>query len=316
LQTSAGVFGSPIIVSDVGALGPRAVRAADLDGDLDNDLVSANFDSSNVMIKLQTAPGTFSGGATLLSDPTLIRPFHVTLADLDGTCKLVVADAGLRALIQVDPASGDRTLRSGDTQGNGPFFALPAAVGTTDSGNLLVMDAGIPALFQVDPDSGDRLVISNGAGSGPDFLNPEAFAEEAAGTLVVVDRARAAVLRIDPSNGDRSLLSGQGPSVAVSPPTGKFVQTQSFDLAVILDAAGLSVVSGSAVMDSADITATFVSCVQPGTLVSGGSTFRCPGLMVGSLGPGEHTFTITLNLSDGSQVSDTAVWTVLESREP
>ncbi|MGH7266699.1 MAG: hypothetical protein ACREMB_17890 [Candidatus Rokuibacteriota bacterium] len=57
-------------------------------------------------------------------------------------------------------------------------------------------------------------------------------------------------------------------------------------------------------------------CLVFGTRLSGGQTVRCPGLTGGLFGTGVHTMTITLFLSDGSVVSDTAEWHVQANSEP
>lgn len=109
-----------------------------------------------------------------------------------------------------------------------------------------------------------------------------------------------------------------GPLIAlhISPPSGNYVTTQGVDLALIIEASGLSVVGGRATLDGSDVTAPLVRCVIPGTLVSGGQTFRCPGLRGGIVRPGTHTLNITLNLNDGSSVSDSVTWKVLDNTEP
>lgn len=105
-------------------------------------------------------------------------------------------------------------------------------------------------------------------------------------------------------------------ALTISPPSGAYVTTQGFDLALIVEAGCLSVLGGSATLDGSDVTAALVSCVIPGTLVSGGQTFRCPGLTGGTFGTGTHTFSVTLDLSNGPSVSDTITWEVKENTEP
>lgn len=116
---------------------------------------------------------------------------------------------------------------------------------------------------------------------------------------------------------DDVAYSADGESnLIISPPSGDYVTTQGFDLTLIVYAPGLTVVGGSATLDGSDVTPALVSCIIPGTLISGGQTFRCPGITGGFLGTGTHTFGVTLNLSDGSSVSDSVTWEVKENTEP
>ena len=107
-------------------------------------------------------------------------------------------------------------------------------------------------------------------------------------------------------------------SLAISPPSGSYVTTQQFDLTLIVrvESEGTTVAGGSATFDGADVTANLASCLIPGTLVSGGWTFRCPGISVDSLGTGTHNLDVTLDLSDGSSVSDNVTWVVKENTDP
>ena len=104
----------------------------------------------------------------------------------------------------------------------------------------------------------------------------------------------------------------------LSPASGTYSTTQNFDLSLILKVSGdpVSVVGGSATLNGGDVTAALVGCIIPGTLVSGGNTFRCPGLSGAVLGIGTHTLAVTLDLSDGSSASDTVIWEVVGNTEP
>ena len=55
---------------------------------------------------------------------------------------------------------------------------------------------------------------------------------------------------------------------------------------------------------------------MPGTLISGGQTFRCPNITGEFLGEDTHTLNVTLDLSDGSSVSDSVTWEVVGNTEP
>lgn len=128
------------------------------------------------------------------------------------------------------------------------------------------------------------------------------------------------------------LLTGVGEGIAldvpavpssaltVFPPSGTLTTTLTFDvgLIVIIPSVpeGLSIVGGSASFDGIDVTANLVACIIPGTVLSGGNTFRCPSLSGAVLGSGVHTFSVILNLSNGASLSDAVTWEVLANSEP
>src|SRR5206468_492485 len=104
---------------------------------------------------------------------------------------LVVADGffGLKAVIRVDPHTGDRTVISSDaTTGQGPSFGDLHAIAVEADGHLVVAGSGFTGngnwVVRVDPHTGNRTVIS---GQGPDFGFPTGVAVEADGHLVVTD---------------------------------------------------------------------------------------------------------------------------------
>jgi len=105
-------------------------------------------------------------------------------------------------------------------------------------------------------------------------------------------------------------------TLIISPASSTFITTQRVDLEFIVDAPGLSVTGGTATLDDVDILASLGSCIIPGTLLSGGQTFRCPNLTGDFLGEGTHTLSVTLDLSDGSSVSDNVTWEVVGNTEP
>lgn len=73
---------------------------------------------------------------------------------------------------------------------------------------------------------------------------------------------------------------------------------------------------GVALLDGADVTDALRSCLIPGTLSSGGRTFRCPGVAGSALGAGTHSLTVSLNLTDGSTICDAVTWDVKQNAEP
>lgn len=104
--------------------------------------------------------------------------------------------------------------------------------------------------------------------------------------------------------------------VTILPASGALLTTEGFDLSLILEAPGRSLTGGRATLDGVDVTGALAGCIIPGTLLTGGQTFRCPGLRGRIFGPGTHILNVVLNLSDGSSVRDTVFWEVLANTEP
>ena len=66
------------------------------------------------------------------------------------------------------------------------------------------------------------------------------------------------------------LLSPSTSSLTISPPSGTYTTTQGFDLTLIVETQGLSVVGGSAKLNGADVFGALANCFIPGTLIIGG----------------------------------------------
>jgi hypothetical protein len=161
--------------------------------------------------------------------PALYSP--ETLA-VEASGGIVVGDTVLRALLRVDPVSGNRTVVSGclddlcsTTVGTGSSLGFPQALAVEAQGTLVVADAGVAethfttrALLRVEPRSGNRTVLSGCnnmtcsalVGTGPAFsqLFPDAIAITTNETLVVFDRGLVggAVLQVDLMTGARRIL--------------------------------------------------------------------------------------------------------------
>ncbi len=101
----------------------------------------------------------------------------------------------------------------------------------------------------------------------------------------------------------------------ISPTSGEYVTTQGFDLVLIVKTPDLSVESINATLDGNDVSGALSACVRPGTLISGGQTFRCSINAGVHLKEGNHVLNVMLDLSDDSTVSDTVTWDVLGNVE-
>lgn len=105
------------------------------------------------------------------------------------------------------------------------------------------------------------------------------------------------------------------PNLHISPATGRISTTQKFDLTLIVETRGHSITGGQAILDEADITTALKGCVIPGTTPPDGETLRCPNLSGLFLGAGMHQFSVNLDLSNGSTISDTVIWEVRDNAE-
>ncbi len=129
----------------------------------------------------------------------------------------LVADAGLQAVVRVDPLDSSRYVLGA------PFTASVRSLATTrvfcrneSTGQEVVMqtaetewDCGQLGLVASPGD-----VVFTGAwgtvdqpGGGPPFNSPEGVAVEADGRILVIDDLEDAVFRVDPATGNRTILS-------------------------------------------------------------------------------------------------------------
>lgn len=200
------------------------------------------FEASDIVITDRGAPGiaavvridSASGNRSVVSGcnnpscssvtgtgPAFNTPFGIAFEASDN---LMVADAF--ALLEVDPANGNRTVISGCTDvsctatvGSGEAFRRPAELAIEVGGDFLLADAdaAAPAVFHVDAGSGDRTVISGCAdaacnttvGSGPPFVAGIIGLERVGvGTLLVTDGEQGTLFQVDRNTGNRTVLSG------------------------------------------------------------------------------------------------------------
>jgi streptogramin lyase len=80
------------------------------------------------------------------------------IVEADG--HILVADSGLKAVVRIDPISGERTIVSDASTGSGPGFATPFSLAIEANGQIVVTDVGMRAVLRVDAQSGDRAIIS------------------------------------------------------------------------------------------------------------------------------------------------------------
>jgi len=105
------------------------------------------------------------------------------------------------------------------------------------------------------------------------------------------------------------------PQLSISPASGNYSSSQTIDLSLALRKPNVSVNSISATLNGGDVSADFNSCIISGTVNSGGLSFRCPAIGLNILDPGIYTFSVQLQLSDGTSATDSVTWNILETIE-
>ena len=116
----------------------------------------------------------FSGNRTAISfngsGSEFVYPSGIAAGPND---MLYVFDSNLKAVVMVDPSTGDRAVVTENTAGTGPGFADPRTVLYADDGYIYVMDAGPHqhwghwSLLRVDATTGERQWVSaNWYGTG------------------------------------------------------------------------------------------------------------------------------------------------------
>lgn len=125
---------------------------------------------------------------------------------------LVVTDRRAGVIIRVAPATGDRSILSGDGVGAGAALEAPGDVAIEATGDIVLVDGrfGPEVIVRVDPVTGDRTILSGaGVGAGPALSDAGPLAIEASGDIVV-GLGAGAVVRLDPTTGDRAVVSDSG----------------------------------------------------------------------------------------------------------
>lgn len=115
-------------------------------------------------------------------------------------------------IFSVDLNSGDRSIISSTTIGNGPVFNFASALmADSDRNQILVTDFYQNTLVRVDPVTGNRSILSgNGVGSGPVLSLPNSIQlDNDNGRALITNNLSHALTSIDLNSGDRSFISSQ-----------------------------------------------------------------------------------------------------------
>ncbi len=176
---------------------------------------------------------------------------------------ILAADSNQKAIIRVDPATGDRSVVSDNSTGTGPSFGNFGGIAVDSQGFILVTDQ-TNGVVRIDPLTGNRMVVSGGSiGSGPSFSTfLSGISVAANGDLLVADSLPNTLFRVDATTGDRSVVSsnsvGSGPAFGSSSPRGVAVDDAAGDafatdisndvlLRIDLDTGDRSIASGATV---------------------------------------------------------------------
>ena len=107
--------------------------------------------------------------------------------------------------------------------------------------------------------------------------------------------------------------------MTISPPTGRYVTGQTFDLAIIISGPKATVESGSfrfgpqsaATWDWVDISSELSTCLIEGRLTDADSTiFLCRNVPTALAGPGRFGVLASVVLSDGTALTDLLTWEI------
>ena len=123
---------------------------------------------------------------------------------------ILVSDRGLKAIVQVDPVTGDRRIVSSASVGMGVVFSENQGIAIEADGSLVVVETIEERVIRVDPITGDRQVVTDSKsvvqiGSGPELGTSFGITVDPASDLLVASNLPTGglVMRVDPVTGDR-----------------------------------------------------------------------------------------------------------------
>jgi hypothetical protein len=252
----------------------------------------------------------------------------------------IVNDFGANARLHPDTGSlvAQDTPLSGTTTPTVDSLAYDNQVAGATQTTLYALNTGGNQLARIGgvngtPSANGGVVTNIGALGGASLLGTAvsldfapsgtlyaAYGFQGAGySLYIVNTATGAASLVGLIGTGAAAIDGiavANPGLTISPGSGTYTTQQRFDMVLLLNAPGRSVVGGLAVFDGINATGYVAGCVSVGHTASGLTTFRCPGFGGPLFGPGTHTFSVSLVLDNGGSVSASTTWNVLPSTEP
>lgn len=253
----------------------------------------------------------------------------------DGT-NLWGSSATSDSIAQMNPADGS-VIMSFPSPGTGPLGLA------FDGTSLWNADWETNLVYQIDPADGTMLSSFATPDARPSGLTFDGqllwVANRDADTITQVDQLNAgAIVTTIPApgqNGEGLAFDGSYlwnsdlfddlisqldtglvfPKLTVSPPSGKYALTQSFDITLLVEDTVQAVTGATVLLDGGDVSAPYQSCAILGSLANG-VTFRCPSIPGSFIGAGIHQLEVTVDLASGSSLSNSVSWEILDSSEP
>jgi hypothetical protein len=168
-----------------------------------------------VEVNKSTGARTLISGNGRGSGPALQIPASMRV-EASGDILVTDVDAatGIPQLLRIDPATGNRTVLTGNGAGSGPAVNV-AAVGL-ENGVIYVTDVLAGSVMSVDPVTGARTLITGPArGTGLGLVSPVSMTSDSPGSVIVLDaeqpagpgRGLGALIRVDLATGNRTLVN-------------------------------------------------------------------------------------------------------------
>lgn len=183
-----------------------------------NGIIYAYSDTLAAVVSIRVADGARSivASSTAGTGPGLESPTYLAF----GGSRLFAATGGFEPVVlEIDLASGNRTVIAGDEGGAGSDFLSIQGLVTDSAGSVLYVADFTGDLLAVDPATGAPAIVSPETQGLPDGAVFEQYLGmqfvDGNGSVLISDCQHGQVISIDPSDGARSILTppfrGSGP---------------------------------------------------------------------------------------------------------